>query len=167
VETATWDESEGFLREHHAELTAPRIRELIAGNSHDDETRQHLAILQLSDTLPIEAVYQIVIDATVATERALDLVESGDLDRLTVILTIAPRIATEGITGAFLQTVLALANEDLDASRRMAALIAEHGNAHQREALAIRLRAFASHRPEPSQALAVADIIAPDGDESS
>ena len=82
-------------------------------------------------------------------------------NQLALILAAAPK-AAEGITGAFIQTVIALATGNHDAARQAAELIAEHGNPSQREAFAIRLRAFASHRPNPSPALDIADIIAPE-----
>ena len=167
IATPTWQESADFFREHRAELTTPRIRELLAANNEKDEARQHLAILMLSDTQPLDEVYQTVTDTTAARERALDLIESGDLDQLSLILAAAPSIATEGITGAFLQTVIALANGDYDTSHQIAALIAEHGTARQREALAIRLRAFANHQPDQSPVQTVADIIAPDSGENT
>jgi IS30 family transposase len=74
-------------------------------------------------------------------------------------LAAAPE-ATEGITGAFIRTVITLATGNHDAARRLAELIAEHGNRSQREACAIRLRAFAI-QPNPSPALDVAELIAP------
>ena len=83
---------------------------MLARNGEDAVFRRHLAILYLSDSLPLEAVYQIVADTTVATEHALDLVESGDLAQLTLTLAAAPEIASKGTTGAFTQTVLALAS---------------------------------------------------------
>ena len=68
----------------------------------------------------------------------------------------------EGITGAFIQTVMALATANYDAARRLAEHIAENGNPSQREALAIRLRAFAAHQPNQSPALDLASVIAPE-----
>ena len=91
----------------------------------------------------------------------LDLIESADLDQLALILASASK-AAQGITGTFIQTVVALATGNHDAARRPAELIAEHGNPSRREAFAIRLRAFASHQPSPSPALDVAEIIAPE-----
>ena len=111
--------------------------------------------------MPLQEVYQIITDTTVATEHALDLIESADLNQLGIILAAAPKTA-EGITGAFIQTVIALTSENHDAARQQAELIAEHGNPSQREAFAIRLRAFASHQPSPSPALDIAEIIAPE-----
>jgi tetratricopeptide (TPR) repeat protein len=161
IATPTWDQSASFLREHDAELTNTQIRDLLASYSDDDACQQHLGILYLADNMPVEDVYQIVTDTTVATEHALDLIESADLNRLALILAAAPK-AAEGITGAFIQTVIALATGNHDAAHQLAELIAEHGNPSQREAFAIRLRAFASHQPNPSPALDVADLIAPE-----
>ena len=161
IATPTWDQSASFLREHNTELTNTQTRDLLASYSDDDACRQHLAILYLADTMPLQEVYQMVTDTTVATEHALDLIESADLNQLPIILAAAPK-AAEGITGAFIQTVIALATGNHDAARQLAELIAEHGNPSQREAFAIRLRAFASHQPNPAPALDVADLIAPE-----
>jgi len=158
--TPTWDESARFFREHRAELTTTRIRELLEYNSHHEKRRQHLAILWLLDDLPLESAYQIVADPSAATERALDLVESGDSELLRIILMAAPEIATDGTTGAFLHAVVALLDDDLDTARQLAQWIAEHGSPYQCEALAIRLRAFARHQADPGPTVAIADVIA-------
>lgn len=162
IATPTWEESASFLQEHRIELTTPRIRELLEGNSNDETCRQHLAILDLTDIMPLQEVYQIVTDTAIASERALDLVETGDLDQFALTLAATPSTVIEGITGAFLQTVIALVNQDHDAARQLAALIAEHGNPSQREAFAIRLRPLASHLPDQAPVLDIADIIMPD-----
>ena len=162
IATPTWEESAKFLQEHSTELITPRLRELLQRNSNDRTCRQHLAILYLIETIPLGEVYRIITDTAVASECALDLVESGNLNQLALILTAAPSTAVRGITGAFLQAVMALASEDYDAARQLSALITEHGNPSQREAFAIRLRALSSHLPDPSPALDIADIIAPD-----
>jgi hypothetical protein len=163
--TPTWDDSASFLQEHRDELTTARMRALLAADSEEETSGQHLAILYLTDTLPLEQVYQIVTNPAIADEHALDLVESGDLDQLGLTLAAAPSIATEGITGIFLQTVVALANQDDDTARQFAALIVEHANLNQRKAFAIRLRALARHLPDQSPALVVASIIAPETDD--
>ena len=161
IATPTWDQSANFLQEHNAELANTHTRDLLASYSDDDACQRHLAILYLADNKPVEEVYQIVTDTTVATEHALDLIESADLNQLALVLAAAPK-AAKGITGAFIQTAIALATGNHDAARRLAELIAEHGNPSQREAFAIRLQAFASHQPDPAPALDVADLIAPE-----
>ena len=83
IGTTTWTESAAFFQKHNAELIRPQIRKLLSYNSKDPDYRQHLAILYLADNLPPDEVYQIVTDVSVASERALDLVESGDLNQLT------------------------------------------------------------------------------------
>jgi hypothetical protein len=141
--------------------TNTQTRDLLASYSDEKACRQHLAILYLADNMPVDEVYQVVTDTTVATEHALDLIESADLNQLALILAAAPKAAGD-ITGAFIQTAIALATGNHDAARQLAELIAEHGNPSQREAFAIRLRAFASHQPNPAPALDVADLIAPE-----
>jgi anaphase-promoting complex subunit 5 len=166
VATATWEESASFLREHVAELTAADVRELLA--SHEDETsRQHLAVLELADRLPLDEVYQVVTDAPTATERALDAVEAGDTGQLNRILAAAPGILRTGASGVFLQAVLALTSAEPSIAGEYATMIATHGNPGQREALAIRLREFARHQPDPAPALAIADVIAPEASEGA
>jgi hypothetical protein len=105
-------------------------------------------------------VYQIITDPATARERALDLIESGDLTQLALVLTVAPATA-EGITGAFIYMITALDDGNYDTARQIAEQIAQHGNPSQREALAIRLRAFATHQPDQTPALEIADMITP------
>ena len=155
----TWEESARFLGQHHDELTSPRIRQLLDDNRDDEIARQHLAIVDLAATLPADEVYQIVTDSTTARERALDLIEAGDLTQLALVLGAAPAIAAVGITGAFIHTIIALANGDSDTARQIAEIIAQHAKPSQREALTIRLRAFATHQPDHAPALEIADII--------
>ena len=162
IKTPTWEESGHFLREHKDDLTGPRIRQLLDAHHEDDETvRQHLAILDLTATLPADEVYEIVTNPATARDHALDLIEQGNVAQLALVLAAAPATATDGITGAFIQTIVALAGSDHDTARSYAGLIAEHGTSSQHEALAIRLRAFAAHQPDPSLALEISAIIAP------
>ena len=161
ISTPTWDESALFLHQHQDELTSPEIRQLLENNRDDETVRQHLAIVDLSATRSVDDVYQIITDPATARERALDLIEAGDLTQLALVLAAAPATAAEGITGAFIQTVIALAGGDRDTARQIAEQIAQDGNLSQREALAIRLRAFATHQPDQTPALEIADIITP------
>ena len=121
---------------------------------------RYLAIVDLAAGLPVNDVYQIITDPATARERALDLIESGDLTQLALVLTVAPATA-EGITGAFIYMITALDDGNYDTARQIAEQIAQHGNPSQREALAIRLPAFAAHQPDQTPALEIADIITP------
>jgi hypothetical protein len=133
IATATWDESARFLRQHQDELTSPPIRQLLEDNRDGETVLQHLAIVDLAATLSVDEVYQIVTNPTTARERALDLIESGDLARLALVLAAAPATAAEGITGAVIYTVIALADDDSDTARQVAEQIAQYGNSSQRK----------------------------------
>lgn len=131
IATPTWDQSANFLQEHNAELANTHTRDLLASYSDDDACQRHLAILYLADNKPVEEVYQIVTDTTVATEHALDLIESADLNQLTLILAAPPR-AAEGITGAFIQTAIAACGSLAQRRRQQLHVPPGHARRHRR-----------------------------------
>jgi hypothetical protein len=160
IATETWVESERFLAGHRDSLTAPATRELLA-SSDTEAARQHLAIIALADDLPLDRVFDIVSEDSVAAEVALEAVESGDLARLAVLLCAAPAVLGLPVTGAVLLAVLALADDDAERAQQLAQHVAEAGTAIERRATAVRLRSLARRLPHLEAATALADFLDP------
>ncbi|MFJ8711745.1 hypothetical protein ACIRD9_00795 [Streptomyces violaceus] len=160
IATPTWTESKDFLDEHRSTLNTPEVQELLAGTDAF-EASQHLAILQLTESLSLDQIYEIVTDLDVATEHAFTAVDQADVPLLHRVLA-ARHDLLAGITGAFFATVSAVAGGDTDQARQLAAAIAEHGTDTQRRAYAIRLRTLARLAPALAEAGELADVIHPD-----
>ncbi|MET7975346.1 tetratricopeptide repeat protein [Streptomyces mirabilis] len=160
IDTATWEESKAFLHENHTLLGKPEVRELLAIRNVP-VARRHLAILQLSDALPLEQVYEIVTDRDAATEHAFYAIDHADVPHLRRILHASPGLLT-GLTGALFAAVTAMADGNPDQARQLAQDIAEHGTGIQRRACAIRLRALAEHDRGLTLAEELANLIDPD-----
>ncbi|QYX80150.1 tetratricopeptide repeat protein [Streptomyces akebiae] len=160
LSTRTWTESKDFLDGHDSILRAPEVQALLAG-ADAPEARQHLAILQLTEGLSSDQVYEIVTDPDVATEHAFAAVDQADVPLMRRVVTAHPGLLT-GITGAFFATVSAVAGGAADQARQLAQVIAEHGTDTQRRAYAIRLRALAGLPAALAGAGELADLIHPD-----
>ena len=160
-DTPNWDDSARFLQEHYAELVRPEVRTLLSA-SDNHAGRQHLAILDLAGRVPLERVCQIVASTKTATEYALDVVENADSDLLMLLVAAVPMITRQGIAGTFIRAALALTLGEHNAARCLAQEIADRGDPIQREALALRLRAFAGCVSDPAIAYRLAHIIAPE-----
>ncbi|MFF0061389.1 hypothetical protein ACFYRC_07545, partial [Streptomyces sp. NPDC005279] len=161
INTPTWRDSRAFLDEHSSALRAPEIRALIA-DVDAPVAHQHLAILQLTEHLPHDRVYEIVTDQATATERAFHAIDQADIPRLRQILY-AHRGLLTGITGVLFATVITMADGDTGQARQLAQAIAEHGSDIQRRAYAIRLRTLAQHNRDLAPAEELATLIDPDG----
>ncbi|GGY17210.1 tetratricopeptide repeat protein [Streptomyces djakartensis] len=159
IATPTWTESRDFFEEHRSTLTAPEVQELLA-EADDPEARRHLALLQLAATLSHDQAYEILRDPDVATDSAFTAVDQADIPLLHRVLAARPDLVT-GVTGAFFATVSVLAVGDTERARKLAAVIAEHGNDTQRRAYAIRLRTLARLDPGLAGAGELADLIHP------
>ncbi|MFJ5899798.1 tetratricopeptide repeat protein, partial [Streptomyces sp. NPDC093064] len=160
IATPTWADSKSFLDEHSSKLRTPEVWALLAATDAP-LARLHLAILQLTDDLPHNQVYEIVTDRNVATEQAFTAIDQAAVPLLRHILYAHPDLLTD-ITGAFFATVITAANGDTYQARQLAQTIAEHGTDTQRHAYAIRLRTLAQLGPELSDANEIADLIHPD-----
>lgn len=122
---------------------------------------QHLAVLELTDHLPHDQVYEIVTDQATATERAFNSIDQADIPRLRQILYAHPGLRT-GITGALFATVIIMADGDTGQASQLAQAIADHGSDIQRRAYAIRLRTLALHNRELAPAEELAGLTDPD-----
>ncbi|MFD5238120.1 hypothetical protein ACFWJ2_08175, partial [Streptomyces tendae] len=162
VATSTWTQSKEFLDEHAGTLSTPEVRALLAG-SDTQGARQHLAILQLTEALSSDRIYEIVTDPDIATEHAFAALDVADVPLMRRILAACPALVTgiTGITGAFFATVAATADGDTEVADRLSRAIAEHGTDTQRHAYAIRLRALAGPPSALTGAGELADLIHP------
>ncbi|MDX3732857.1 hypothetical protein [Streptomyces caniscabiei] len=160
IATPTWAESKDFLDGHDSILRTPEVQALLAG-ADAPEAHQHLAILQLTEGLSADQVYEIVTDPDVATEASFAAVDQADVSLMRRVVTAHPALLT-GITGAFFATVSAVAGGATDQARQLAQAIAEHGTDTQRRAYAIRLRALAGLPAALAGAGELADLIHPD-----
>ncbi|MEV7506423.1 hypothetical protein AB0O57_00520, partial [Streptomyces sp. NPDC091201] len=161
IETSTWSDSKAFLDEHSSALRAPEIRALIA-DIDDPVAHQHLAILQLTDHLPHDTVYEIVTDQDTASEYAFQAMDRADVPQLRQILNALTR-PLAGLSAALFAAVVAIADGHTDQARQLAELISQHGTDTQRRAYAIRLRTLGQHDRELAPAEELANLIDPDG----
>ncbi|MFE5600148.1 hypothetical protein ACFQ8O_13280, partial [Streptomyces coelicoflavus] len=162
VATSTWTQSKEFLDEHAGTLNTPEVMALLAG-SDTPGARQHLAILQLTEALSTDRIYEIVTDPDIATEHAFAALDVADVPLMRRILAACPALLTgiTGITGAFFTTVAAAADGNTEVADRLSRAIAEHGTDTQRHAYAIRLRALAGPPSALAGAGELADLIHP------
>ena len=146
--TPDWNTSRAFLREHKERLDEPDVDALLAAGN-DLESRRHRAILQLAGPLSISAVYDLVVDLTMAVDAAMAAVETGDVERLSLLLQVSPPLARIPFVAPYLAAVLGVlgaeAEPESDALMRQSAA---EGTQRQREAGAVRLRRLADRRPE-------------------
>ncbi|MFF0671660.1 hypothetical protein ACFYVE_25965, partial [Streptomyces tendae] len=159
VATSTWAQSKEFLDENAGTLSTPEVGALLAG-SDTQGARQHLAILQLTEALSSDRIYEIVTDPDIATEHAFAALDVADVPLMRRILAACPALLT-GITGAFFATVAATADGDTEVADRLSRAIAEQGTDTQRHAYAIRLRALAGLPSALAGAGELADLIHP------
>jgi tetratricopeptide (TPR) repeat protein len=106
VNTATWTASRGYLLAHPDLLGDPRTGRVLAEYGGDAVARRHLAIARLAGHLPLEEVYDVVVDETDAIEAALAALDRADLDQLTEIWHAAPHLGRQPFVSAYLAAVL-------------------------------------------------------------
>ncbi|WP_441246600.1 hypothetical protein [Kitasatospora sp. McL0602] len=159
VDTPTWAASRDFLDQHGSALRTPEMHAALSALDAP-AARQHLALLQLADHLALDEVYAIAADPATATDHAFDAIDQADIPRLRQVLDARPDLLT-GVVGAFLASVVTIADGDTEQARELAQTIAEHGTDIQRRAYAIRLRRLARLAPEAAGATELADLIHP------
>lgn len=158
IGTTTWAESATFYRKHRDALATDNCRRILT-NLDNAVANQHLAILELGDTLPIDETYTIVTDPSAAESAAFDAIELGDLHHLAIIMAAAPNLQDRPMTWALLTVVHLLTRDKADQAKNVARQIAEHGTPILRRAHAVRLRTLNKHRPELTAVLDLAEII--------
>ncbi|MER6444226.1 hypothetical protein [Streptomyces venezuelae] len=163
--TPTWPEDLEFLIRHPQLTDDPLVRELLASQSHDPASHQHLAILQLTDHLDAPDVYDVVIDPSTANDTAMKFIGEGQPELLYPLLVATPALLRMPFVAPYLLAVHALFDTTTTGAPLPAAdpstpspvgLIAEaaaQASEVQRGAGAARLRRLAEHRPEHAAAL--------------
>jgi tetratricopeptide (TPR) repeat protein len=158
IGTTTWAESATFYRKHRDALATDNCRRILT-NLDNAVANQHLALLELGDTLPIDEAYTIVTDPSAAESAAFDAIELGDLHHLAIIMAAAPNLQDRPMTWALLSAVHLLTHDKADQAKNVARQIAEHDTPILRRAHAVRLRTLNKHRPELTAVLDLAEII--------
>ncbi|MFL6143551.1 MAG: tetratricopeptide repeat protein [Labedaea sp.] len=142
-----WVDAMRFLDEHRDTLTSTACRQLLASVDHES-SRQRLAALTLSETLPPETVVSLATDLDVAEEATLTAVDCGDLERLIALTNIAPDLQSRATTWLLAAAVVLVSKEQPDPAMELARRIAETGTTILRRAHVIRLQKFCGHHPE-------------------
>ncbi|MFC4063396.1 tetratricopeptide repeat protein, partial [Actinoplanes subglobosus] len=154
LETPTWTASRRYLRSHPGLLTDPRTVEILAAIAADPVVQQHLAIARLSASMPIDTVYDIVLDAPDAVEAALAAIERADLDQLAEIWFAAPSLSRSPFVGPYVAAVLTARQVGGDdQARELVRMAAEQGDQETRRAAAARLSALAERVPDITELL--------------
>ncbi|MFF4420946.1 hypothetical protein ACFY04_09175 [Streptomyces sp. NPDC001549] len=163
--TQTWPDDLEFLGRHTQLTDDPLVRELLASRSHDPASRQHLAILQLTDRLAAPDVYDAVTDPSTANDTAMTFIGAGEPEALYPLFLAAPALLRMPFVTPYLFAVHTLFDATTTGSPPSASdsgtlspieLITEaatQASEVQRGAGAARLRRLAEHRPEHAAAL--------------
>jgi hypothetical protein len=156
---ADWPESFGYLRENQDALRTPEVFALLAGAT-DPTVRLHVAILELLDRLPMDAVEAVVIEPAAAIDRAWQLLDAGDLAGFAAVPRACPQLEHDPSAGPILILLLVFdgrQGEAMDATRTLTATIAEETV----RAFAVRLRRLLSHPELPGPlAVPVQEVLA-------
>ncbi len=152
IETQTWHASQEYLGEHWAILNDSRTRALLS-NLDGEAATAHLAILDLSADLGLDAAYRVVTDvdaAEAAAHEAIDrgMVGTGDNPgRLAAILAASPLMRSARPSALLAIGALLLARDEQESARpvfeRLGTL-----DLNSRQAAAIHLKRLAAKRPD-------------------
>jgi hypothetical protein len=149
LQATTWTASRHFLREHPELLADPRTTQVLAVGAANPTIRQHLAIARLAATMPIDTIYDLVLDIPDAIDAALAAIDRGDLDQLTEVWHAAPALGRHPFIGPYLAAILTARNGDAaDQARQLARMAAERGDENSRTAAAAQLSTLAVRIPE-------------------
>ncbi|MFG2229143.1 hypothetical protein ACGFNX_03830 [Streptomyces sp. NPDC048723] len=163
--TPTWPDDLEFLDRHTQLTDDPLVRELLASQSHDPASRQHLAILQLTDHLAAPDVYDAVTDPSTANDTAMTFIGAGQPEALYPLFLAAPALLRMPFVTPYLFAVHTLfdttttgsppseADSDTPSPIELITEAATQASEVQRGAGAARLRRLAEHRPEHADAL--------------
>jgi hypothetical protein len=152
IDTPTWAASRRYLADHPELATDPRTADAL-GSAPDDPTAvQHLAILRLTATLPVDDVYDAVDDPSIARDEAMAAVAAGDAITIENLWLAAPALGRLPFTGPFVAAAHRILTGDEDDEdddvQMLVEAAAAAGDPVQRAAAAARLRRLARTRPE-------------------
>ncbi|WP_314252312.1 tetratricopeptide repeat protein, partial [Streptomyces kutzneri] len=163
--TPTWPDDLEFLGRHTQLTDDPLVRELLSSRSHDPASRQHLAILQLTDHLAAPDVYDAITDPSTANDTAMTFIGAGQPEALYPLFLAAPALLRMPFVAPYLFAVHTLfdttttgsppseADSDTPSPIELITEAATQASEVQRGAGAARLRRLAEHRPEHADAL--------------
>lgn len=157
--TPTWTASRRYLVENLDLLDNPRTEPLLAELQRDPRAQRHLGIVRLAARgLPIDEIYDLVVDPVDAADAAFAAIGEGDLDKLTDICHTAPHLARTPFVGPYLAAVLAIYYGQSDDDRRRAQQLIKQATEHReliggRDDLA-HLRSFTVDAPAKLRRLA-------------
>jgi tetratricopeptide (TPR) repeat protein len=149
INTATWTASRGYLLANPDLLTDPRTERLLTG-SGDAVARRYLAIVRLARHLPLEEVYDLVVDPTDAVDAAFTALDRADLDQLTEIWHAAAHLTRQPFVTAYLAAILIVGSdqpEHHDQARQLIARASADRTAIERTDELAWLRRFTTSAP--------------------
>ncbi|HET8661875.1 MAG TPA: hypothetical protein VFM55_23125, partial [Micromonosporaceae bacterium] len=148
--TDTWADSHDFARRHPQLLTDPRTAATLETYRDDPMLARHLGIVRLATRRPLDDVYDLVIDPTMAVDAAMGAVEDGDAAALADLFLAAPALGTLPFVAPYLHgTLLALSDTaGQDEAEEQLRSAAGQGTQTQRAAGAARLRRLARDLPQ-------------------
>jgi len=144
INTDTWTASLTYLGAHVERLRTDEVVQRLAA-LQTPTALQHAAILTLWATTTPQQIEELLTDASVAADLALDAVEAGDLGRVHLLTFANPHTLQLPGTGPMLQAVLLLAAGDHARAASAAKTAAETATEDQRRAHTIRLGRLAKH----------------------
>jgi hypothetical protein len=139
--------SRRYLGEHHALLTDERTAATLAAAAEDPKIRRHLAIVRLADTMSLDEVYDIVLDAAEARAAVLAALDAGDLNQVTEIWHAAAHLEGEPFTQGYVAAVLLASDGRTQEAARVMSRAAANASAATRLAGAERLHRLAAIHP--------------------
>ncbi|MBK6888251.1 MAG: hypothetical protein IPH03_18610 [Tetrasphaera sp.] len=158
IATETSAASKAFLADHEADLTDRWTRDILVG-SDQEVARQHLAILDLTNDLGVDAAYAIVTDVDAAEDAAYRAIDTGSVlpqtgddasDRpshLAAILTASPLLRSGRPSAALAVVVDSLVRGEREGAQAVLDQLAAD-TLTTREVAAIHLKRLQSARPE-------------------
>jgi hypothetical protein len=107
--------------------------------------------------MPLDDIYDVVIDPTMGIDTAMKAVETGDVPRISGLLQAVPELATTPFVAPYLAAVLTVltdtSGEDTPDPADLISEAATQGTDTQRQAGAARLRRLARRLPDSATAL--------------
>lgn len=105
IDTQSWDESLAFAREHPGLLADERTVTWLRAVDATPERVRHAAIAALSTIMPLNAVYEAVVDPVHAADLALERLEDGDATTSALLVAASPRLDEASFSGGLLAAV--------------------------------------------------------------